>query len=138
MLDEIAIRKRIEELKDETTKRLGMKSMDEFVEAVGMKRTSFYDLINGKTRIVNRNLRSLAAIFDVSEEYLLLGYEPVKEEELRDQAFHERRYQEIKRQFDEQIASKDEQIAALKAANEALSDNKRLYDQILAREQKSE
>ena len=89
MLDETTIRKRIEALKDETMSRLGINSVDEFLERTGMKRSAFYELINGKTRIVNRHLRELAAAFEVTEEYLLLGYDPVREEELHDQDYYD-------------------------------------------------
>ena len=51
MLDETTIRKRIEALKDETMSRLGINSVDEFLERTGMKRSAFYELIKGKTRI---------------------------------------------------------------------------------------
>ena len=137
MLDETTIRKRIEALKDETMSRLGINSVDEFLERTGMKRSAFYELINGKTRIVNRHLRELAAAFEVTEEYLLLGYDPVREEDLRDQDFYEKRYAATRQQFEDQIKARDLQIETLTKTNEALRDSNRLYGQILKQEQKS-
>ena len=137
MLDENTIRKRIEALKDETMSRLGINSVDEFLERTGMKRSAFYELINGKTRIVNRHLRELAAAFEVTEEYLLLGYDPVREEELHDQDYYERRYEAARQQLEDQIKARDRQIETLTKANEALRDSNRLYGQLLKQEQKS-
>ena len=137
MLDENTIRKRIEALKDETMSRLGINSVDEFLERTGMKRSAFYELINGKTRIVNRHLRELAAAFEVTEEYLLLGYDPVREEELHDQDYYERRYDAARQQLEDQIKARDRQIETLTKANEALRDSNRLYGQLLKQEQKS-
>ena len=137
MLDETTIRKRIEALKDETMSRLGINSVDEFLERTGMKRSAFYELINGKTRIVNRHLRELAAAFEVTEEYLLLGYDPVREEELHDQDYYERRYDAARQQLEDQIKARDRQIETLTKANEALRDSNRLYGQLLKQEQKS-
>ena len=137
MLDETTIRKRIEALKDETMSRLGINSVDEFLERTGMKRSAFYELINGKTRIVNRHLRELAAAFEVTEEYLLLGYDPVREEDLRDQDFYEKRYAATRQQFEDQIKARDLQIETLTKTNEALRDSNRLYGQLLKQEQKS-
>jgi transcriptional regulator with XRE-family HTH domain len=137
MLDENTIRKRIEALKDETMSRLGINSVDEFLERTGMKRSAFYELINGKTRIVNRHLRELAAAFEVTEEYLLLGYDPVREEELHDQDYYERRYEAARQQLEDQIKARDRQIETLTKANDALRDSNRLYGQLLKQEQKS-
>ncbi|MCR5548549.1 MAG: hypothetical protein K6F25_07335 [Bacteroidales bacterium] len=137
MLDETTIRKRIEALKDETMSRLGINSVDEFLERTGMKRSAFYELINGKTRIVNRHLRELAAAFEVTEEYLLLGYDPVREEELHDQDYYERRYEAARQQLEDQIKARDRQIETLTKANDALRDSNRLYGQLLRQEQKS-
>ncbi len=137
MLDENTIRKRIEALKDETMSRLGINSVDEFLERTGMKRSAFYELINGKTRIVNRHLRELAAAFEVTEEYLLLGYDPVREEELHDQDYYERRYDAARQQLEDQIKARDRQIETLTKANDALRDSNRLYGQLLKQEQKS-
>lgn len=137
MLDETTIRKRIEALKDETMSRLGINSVDEFLERTGMKRSAFYELINGKTRIVNRHLRELAAAFEVTEEYLLLGYDPVREEELHDQDYYERRYEAARQQLEDQIKARDRQIETLTKANDALRDSNRLYGQLLKQEQKS-
>ena len=137
MLDETTIRKRIEALKDETMSRLGINSVDEFLERTGMKRSAFYELINGKTRIVNRHLRELAAAFEVTEEYLLLGYDPVREEELHDQDYFERQYEAARQQLEDQIKARDRQIETLTKANEALRDSNRLYGQLLKQEQKS-
>ena len=137
MLDETTIRKRIEALKDETMSRLGINSVDEFLERTGMKRSAFYELINGKTRIVNRHLRELAAAFEVTEEYLLLGYDPVREEELHDQDYYERRYDAARQQLEDQIKARDRQIETLTKANDALRDSNRLYGQLLRQEQKS-
>ena len=137
MLDETTIRKRIEALKDETMSRLGINSVDEFLERTGMKRSAFYELINGKTRIVNRHLRELAAAFEVTEEYLLLGYDPVREEELHDQDYYERRYDAARQQLEDQIKARDRQIETLTKANDALRDSNRLYGQLLKQEQKS-
>ena len=137
MLDENTIRKRIEALKDETMSRLGINSVDEFLERTGMKRSAFYELINGKTRIVNRHLRELAAAFEVTEEYLLLGYDPVREEELHDQDYFERQYEAARQQLEDQIKARDRQIETLTKANEALRDSNRLYGQLLKQEQKS-
>ena len=137
MLDENTIRKRIEALKDETMSRLGINSVDEFLERTGMKRSAFYELINGKTRIVNRHLRELAAAFEVTEEYLLLGYDPVREEELHDQDYFERQYEAARLQLEDQIKARDRQIETLTKANEALRDSNRLYGQLLKQEQKS-
>jgi transcriptional regulator with XRE-family HTH domain len=137
MLDENTIRKRIEALKDETMSRLGINSVDEFLERTGMKRSAFYELINGKTRIVNRHLRELAAAFEVTEEYLLLGYDPVREEELHDQDYYERRYEAARQQLEDQIKARDRQIETLTKANDALRDSNRLYGQLLRQEQKS-
>jgi len=137
MLDENTIRKRIEALKDETMSRLGINSVDEFLERTGMKRSAFYELINGKTRIVNRHLRELAAAFEVTEEYLLLGYDPVREEELHDQDYYERRYDAARQQLEDQIKARDRQIETLTKANDALRDSNRLYGQLLRQEQKS-
>ena len=137
MLDENTIRKRIEALKDETMSRLGINSVDEFLERTGMKRSAFYELINGKTRIVNRHLRELAAAFEVTEEYLLLGYDPVREEVLHDQDYYERRYDAARQQLEDQIKARDRQIETLTKANDALRDSNRLYGQLLKQEQKS-
>ena len=137
MLDETTIRKRIEALKDETMSRLGINSVDEFLERTGMKRSAFYELINGKTRIVNRHLRELAAAFEVTEEYLLLGYDPVREEELHDQDYFERQYEAARQQLEDQIKARDQQIETLTKANDALRDSNRLYGQLLKQEQKS-
>ena len=137
MLDETTIRKRIEALKDETMSRLGINSVDEFLERTGMKRSAFYELINGKTRIVNRHLRELAAAFEVTEEYLLLGYDPVREEELHDQDYFERQYEAARQQLEDQIKARDRQIETLTKANDALRDSNRLYGQLLKQEQKS-
>ena len=137
MLDENTIRKRIEALKDETMSRLGINSVDEFLERTGMKRSAFYELINGKTRIVNRHLRELAAAFEVTEEYLLLGYDPVREEELHDQDYFERQYEAARQQLEDQIKARDRQIETLTKANDALRDSNRLYGQLLRQEQKS-
>ena len=137
MLDENTIRKRIEALKDETMSRLGINSVDEFLERTGMKRSAFYELINGKTRIVNRHLRELAAAFEVTEEYLLLGYDPVREEELHDQDYFERQYEAARQQLEDQIKARDQQIETLTKANDALRDSNRLYGQLLKQEQKS-
>lgn len=137
MLDENTIRKRIEALKDETMSRLGINSVDEFLERTGMKRSAFYELINGKTRIVNRHLRELAAAFEVTEEYLLLGYDPVREEELHDQDYYEKRYETARQQLEDQIKARDRQIETLTKANDALRDSNRLYGQLLRQEQKS-
>ena len=137
MLDENTIRKRIEALKDETMSRLGINSVDEFLERTGMKRSAFYELINGKTRIVNRHLRELAAAFEVTEEYLLLGYDPVREEELHDQDYFERQYEAARQQLEDQIKARDRQIETLTKANDALRDSNRLYGQLLKQEQKS-
>ena len=137
MLDETTIRKRIEALKDETMSRLGINSVDEFLERTGMKRSAFYELINGKTRIVNRHMRELAAAFEVTEEYLLLGYDPVREEELHDQDYFERQYEAARQQLEDQIKARDRQIETLTKANEALRDSNRLYGQLLKQEQKS-
>ena len=137
MLDETTIRKRIEALKDETMSRLGINSVDEFLERTGMKRSAFYELINGKTRIVNRHLRELAAAFEVTGEYLLLGYDPVREEELHDQDYFERQYEAARQQLEDQIKARDRQIETLTKANEALRDSNRLYGQLLKQEQKS-
>jgi transcriptional regulator with XRE-family HTH domain len=137
MLDENTIRKRIEALKDETMSRLGINSVDEFLERTGMKRSAFYELINGKTRLVNRHLHELAAAFEVTEEYLLLGYDPVREEELHDQDYYERRYEAARQQLEDQIKARDRQIETLTKANDALRDSNRLYGQLLRQEQKS-
>jgi len=138
MLDEKAIRKRIEDLKDETCERLGLKNVEEFAEAVGMKRSAYYGLVTGNTKIVNPNIRNIARGCGVSEEYLLLGFEPVKEEELREQAFYEQRIKAIREDCDKQIAAKNIELEALRQANEVLMDNKRLYEKILKQEEKSE
>jgi transcriptional regulator with XRE-family HTH domain len=137
MIDETNIRKRIETLKDETMSRLGIRNVEEFLERTGMKRSAFYELINGKTRIVNRHLRELAEALEVTEEYLLLGYDPVREEDLRDQDFYEKRYEATRQQFEDQIKARDLQIETLTKTNEALRDSNRLYGQILKQEQKS-
>ena len=137
MIDETNIRKRIETLKDETMSRLGIRNVEEFLERTGMKRSAFYELINGKTRIVNRHLRELAEALEVTEEYLLLGYDPVREEDLRDQDFYEKRYAATRQQFEDQIKARDLQIETLTKTNEALRDSNRLYGQILKQEQKS-
>ena len=81
-------------------------SQAEIAERLSISQTAYYKIERGKTSLISGHLHKIADAFDLSEEALVLGYEPGEKE----------KYERI-------IAENDRKNAELEAA---LADNNRI------------
>lgn len=83
-------------------------SQAEIAERLSISQTAYYKIERGKTSLISEHLPKIADALDLSEEALVLGYEPGEKE----------KYESI-------IAEKDRRIAELEAA---LADKNRIIE----------
>ena len=83
-------------------------SQAEIAERLSISQTAYYKIEKGKTALISEHLPKIADALDLSEEALVLGYEPGEKE----------KYESI-------IAEKDRRIAELEAA---LADKNRIIE----------
>ena len=82
----------------------------EIAERLSISQTAYYKIERGKTSLISEHLPKIADALDLSEEALVLGYEPGEKE----------KYESI-------IAEKDRRIAELEAA---LADKNRIIERL--------
>lgn len=91
-------------------------SQDEMARSLDISRNSYRSIEKGSTYVINRRLHDIAERLGVSEEELVLGYQPIESEESLEDI--RRHYQmsedEIKTSADIRIAELERKVASQK------------------------
>jgi len=84
----------------------------EVAKAVGITRNTYLNLISGNTKVINENLPSLARLYKISLEELLLGYKPINREEqmLRESAQHEEKRRALIDDYEQKLSTARDKI----------------------------
>lgn len=59
-------------------------SQEEFANSIGLKKSAISDIERGKAKLTERNLQAICQTFDVNEDWLRNGIEPIFKEKVDD------------------------------------------------------
>ena len=134
MIDIITIMERVERLRD------GMHiSQSQFALSLGISRTAYQNLKQGKTQNFFKYLPAMAAELGTSEEYLILGYEPVKEDA---DALHaaegfKERMKAMQEEYENALTGLRNRLDVMSQLAAAQEETIRVYKQLLSQYEKN-